>query len=129
MTDGQGPERRVYDLAPTGKNERDGDWCLPGWLPNSRLERPDSVGRSAWAFAGTRHGPARGSRGADGDTEPFDGRRCGRSATRRYETACAESQGTMNRGNSGGPVLLLADDPAQDVVIGIRSLTSTISAP
>jgi S1-C subfamily serine protease len=28
---------------------------------------------------------------------------------------------TMNKGNSGGPVLLLADDPAQDVVVGIAN--------
>lgn len=28
---------------------------------------------------------------------------------------------TLNKGNSGGPVLLLTDDPAQDVVIGIAS--------
>ena len=28
---------------------------------------------------------------------------------------------TMNRGNSGGPVVSLADDPAQDVVIGIAN--------
>jgi S1-C subfamily serine protease len=28
---------------------------------------------------------------------------------------------TMNKGNSGGPVVLLADDPAQDVVIGIAN--------
>ena len=28
---------------------------------------------------------------------------------------------TMNNGNSGGPVLLLADDPSQDVVIGIAN--------
>jgi S1-C subfamily serine protease len=30
---------------------------------------------------------------------------------------------TMNRGNSGGPVLLLADDPARDVVIGIANFS------
>jgi len=28
---------------------------------------------------------------------------------------------TMNKGNSGGPVLLLADDPSKDVVIGIAN--------
>lgn len=28
---------------------------------------------------------------------------------------------TMNGGNSGGPVLLMADDPAQDVVVGIAN--------
>jgi|GEM_PF-1667331 len=27
----------------------------------------------------------------------------------------------MNKGNSGGPVVLLADDPARDVVIGIAN--------
>jgi hypothetical protein len=28
---------------------------------------------------------------------------------------------TMNKGNSGGPVVLLADDPARDAVIGIAN--------
>lgn len=30
---------------------------------------------------------------------------------------------TMNKGNSGGPVLLLAEDPARDVVVGIANFS------
>lgn len=30
---------------------------------------------------------------------------------------------TMNKGNSGGPVLLLAEDPARDVVVGIGNFS------
>jgi len=46
MTDGRGRVRRVDDLARTGRNEGDGE-SLREWLPNSRLERPGSAGRSA----------------------------------------------------------------------------------
>jgi hypothetical protein len=27
----------------------------------------------------------------------------------------------MNKGNSGGPILLLAEDPTQDVIVGIAN--------